>query len=116
MNAIRNIYWSIRLASDISIIIPVFNRPEELNELLQSLAKQTVPGFNVIVIDDGSDQKSDEIVEQFTEKLSIKYFYKENSGPGDSRNFGCENSGADFFVFFDSDCIIPPDYIETLRL
>ncbi len=104
-----------RLASDISIIIPVFNRPAEIEELLQSLAGQTDDKFDVIVVEDGSQQKSDEVVADFQEKLSIQYYFKENSGPGDSRNYGCEKSGADFFIFFDSDCIIPPEYIQFLR-
>jgi glycosyltransferase involved in cell wall biosynthesis len=67
------------------------------------------------VVDDGSEQKSDEVVSIFQKKLSIQYFYKENSGPGSSRNYGCENSKSDFFIFFDSDCIIPPDYIKKLK-
>lgn len=103
------------MASDISIIIPVYNRQEELAELLESLTVQSDQGFDVIVVDDGSDQKSDVVVNNFSNKLTIQYYYKENSGPGDSRNYGCEHSAAAFFVFFDSDCIIPPDYIENLK-
>ena len=101
--------------SDISIIIPVFNRSAELKELLQSLADQSDKDFDVIVVDDGSEQKSDRVVSAFQEALSIQYFYKENSGPGTTRNFGCEKSKSDFFIFFDSDCIIPPDYVENLK-
>ncbi len=103
------------MASDISIIIPVYNRQEELAELLESLTEQLDQGFEVIVVDDGSDQKCDVVVSNFLKKLHIQYFYKENSGPGDSRNYGCDHSDADFFVFFDSDCIIPPDYMENLK-
>ena len=103
------------MASSISIVIPVFNRTEELAELLQSLQSQSDQDFDVIVVDDGSTEKSDKIVEAFKDKLSIQYFYKENSGPGNSRNYGCEQSNADFFIFFDSDCLIPPDYIKQLK-
>lgn len=103
------------MASDISIIIPVFNRPDELKELLESLVEQTEKGFDVIVVDDGSIEKSDQVVEAFQDKLSIQYYYKENSGPGQSRNFGCEISQAGFFVFFDSDCIIPHGYLAHLE-
>ena len=103
------------MASDISIIIPVFNRPDELKELLESLTLQTDPGFEVIIVDDGSKEKSDQVAEDFSKELSIQYFYKENSGPGSSRNYGCEKSTGDFFVFFDSDCIIPAHYMEHLR-
>ena len=103
------------MASKISIIIPVYNRPVELEELLESLVQQSDSKFDVIVVDDGSILKSDEAAKNYKERLSIQYFYKENSGPGDSRNFGCEKSESDFFVFFDSDCIIPKDYVLSLR-
>ncbi len=103
------------MASDISIIIPVYNRPAELQELLDSLVPQTENAFDVIVVDDGSTEKSDKVVETFQDQLSIKYFYKENSGPGQSRNYGCEKSQANFFVFFDSDCIIPHGYLTHLK-
>ena len=102
------------MASDISIIIPVFNRPAELEELLQSLTEQTEKSFEVIVVDDGSVQKSDQVTDKFKDKLRLRYLYKENTGPGQSRNFGCEQTDADFLVFFDSDCIIPQDYMSSL--
>lgn len=103
------------MASDISIIIPVFNRPDQLSELLSSLAIQSDSDFDVIVVDDGSESKSDKVEEQFSEKLEIQYFFKQNSGPGNSRNYGCERSASDFFIFFDSDCIIPSEYIKILK-
>ena len=78
--------------------------------------QQTEKRFEVIVVDDGSQETSDKVVAAFKDKLSIQYFYKENSGPGSSRNYGCKKSTADFFVFFDSDCVIPPNYMESLRL
>jgi glycosyltransferase involved in cell wall biosynthesis len=86
-----------------------------LQELLQSLALQTDPDFDVIVVDDGSTERSDKVVGSFSEDLSIQYFYKENSGPGNSRNYGCEKSESDFFVFFDSDCLIPAHYVSHLK-
>lgn len=103
------------MGSDISIIIPVYNRPDELQDLLQSLSQQSESGFDVVVVEDGSTEKSDEVVQQFSDQLSIQYYFKKNSGPGDSRNYGCQKSKADFFVFFDSDCIIPPEYVATLK-
>jgi len=103
------------LASDISIIIPVFNRPDELRELLQSLAAQTDKDFEVIVVEDGSEKRSDGIIPQFSDSLDIRYFYKENSGPGLSRNYGCERAKSIFFVFLDSDCVLPEHYINTLK-
>lgn len=103
------------MASDFSIIIPVYNRPGELKELLQSLVEQSDSAFDIIVVDDGSTQKCDHVVDDFEDRLSIQYFYKENSGPGNSRNYGCEKSQSDFYIFFDSDCIIPVDYIKLLK-
>lgn len=97
-----------------SIIIPLYNRPEEVNELLSSLCEQTVMEFEVIIVEDGSTQKSDTVVEKYRDKLDITYFYKTNSGPGLSRNAGAERAKNDYLIFFDSDCIIPPLYIETV--
>lgn len=95
-----------------SIIIPVFNRPQELEELLQSLTQTTYQKlFEIIIIEDGSTIKANEIVKKFDEKLNIKYFHKENSGPGDSRNFGMTHATGDYFLLFDSDCIIPKEYL-----
>ena len=97
-----------------SIIIPLFNRPQEIDELLESLTKQTVKNFDVIVVEDGSDVKAENIIEKYKDVLDVKYFFKENSGPGTTRNFGAEKSGKDYFIFFDSDCIIPEKYMETV--
>ncbi|WP_340198452.1 glycosyltransferase [Ascidiimonas sp. W6] len=99
----------------ISLIIPVYNRPEEIDELLQSLSIQTTKRkFEVVIIEDGSTLKSDDIVNQYTSKLNISYFFKENSGPGDSRNYGMQIAKGNYFVILDSDCILPPQYIETV--
>ncbi len=103
------------MASEIAVIVPVFNRPAELAELLDSLVAQTWKGFEVIVVDDGSTEPSEEVVNKYRDKLSIRYFYKENSGPGQSRNYGCKKTLADFFVFFDSDCVAPEGYMESLK-
>ncbi|HYG39321.1 MAG TPA: glycosyltransferase [Cytophagales bacterium] len=97
-----------------SIIIPVFNRAEELKELLESLASQTYKSFEVIVVEDGSEIESEEVVKSFEGKLTHFYFKKPNSGPGLSRNFGVEHSNTDYFIFFDSDCVIPPEYLSNV--
>ncbi|MDO9037088.1 MAG: glycosyltransferase, partial [Lutibacter sp.] len=98
-----------------SIIIPVFNRPQEIDELLESLTKQTfTEDFEVLVIEDGSTLKSDEIVSKYTDRLNIKYHYKENSGAGASRNFGMELATGNYFIILDSDCIIPPHYLAEV--
>jgi len=98
-----------------SIIIPVFNRPEEVRELLQSLTGQTQKNFEVIIIEDGSKDKSDKIIEEFDNQLDIQYLYKKNSGPGPSRNFGMKHAKGDFFIILDSDVILPSAYIKTVE-
>lgn len=98
-----------------SIVIPVYNRPEELAELLESLTKQTFSDFEVLIIEDGSTRRSEAVYEQYVTKLRIQYFYKPNTGPGPSRNFGFEHAEGDYFVVFDSDCILPPEYFSTVE-
>jgi glycosyltransferase involved in cell wall biosynthesis len=98
-----------------SVIVPVYNRPDETGELLESLSKQSRKNFEIILVEDGSSKPSDEIVETYSGRLSIKYITKLNTGRSDSRNVGIENASSGFFVFFDSDCIIPSDYFEILE-
>ena len=98
-----------------SVIIPVYNRPEEVDELLESLTKQKEMPYEVIVVDDGSAQRCRHIAEKHAGKLPVKYFYKENSGQGFSRNFGFEQASGDFFIIFDSDCIIPENYFVKVE-
>jgi len=98
-----------------SIIIPVFNRPKELDDLLQSIVKQQCEvEFETLVIEDGSDLKSDSLVEEYKTFLDIKYFYKENSGPGDSRNYGMNKARSEYFIILDSDCILPDNYLQEV--
>lgn len=97
-----------------SIIIPVYNRPSEIDKLLDSLTKQTVKTFEVIVIEDGSSIRCSEQVDKYKSFLNIKYYYKNNTGPGLSRNYGCEKSEGDYYIFLDSDCVLPLHYIQTL--
>lgn len=99
-----------------SVVVPVYNRPDELFELLNSLSNQTKSDcFEVIVVEDGSIISAKKIVERFN-SLNLKYFFKENTGPGDSRNFGMSQAEGDFILLFDSDCILPNDYFEKLVL
>lgn len=97
-----------------SIIIPVYNRPDEIYELLESLTKQTYTNFEVLIVEDGSEKNSKDVVDEFSEQLNIRYYYKENSGQGFSRNYGFERAKGDYFVVFDSDCIIPEHYFKTI--
>ncbi|WP_316817265.1 glycosyltransferase [Pedobacter nyackensis] len=98
-----------------SIIIPLYNRPQEIDELLTTLTRQTYLQFEVLVIEDGSVKDAKAIVEKYVNKLDVKYFYKPNEGQGFARNYGFERAKGDFFVVFDSDCLIPEDYLETVK-
>lgn len=98
-----------------SCIIPVYNRPGELQELLRSLLAQTYSQFEVIVVEDGSTIRCDEVVTSFSQDLSIRYFYQENTGQGFARNFGMQQAKGDFFVILDSDVILPSSYFEALE-
>jgi glycosyltransferase involved in cell wall biosynthesis len=84
-----------------SVIIPVYNRPSEVFELLTSLSKQSVKDFEVILVEDGSTLKSDQIVVSFYDRLEIQYFFQQNQGQGFARNFGMSHANGDFFVILD---------------
>jgi len=99
-----------------SIIIPVYNRPKEIDELLESLTQQDfLDSFQVLVIEDGSSITSKEIVKKYTSKLTIKYFFKENSGAGASRNFGMQKATGNYFIILDSDVILPTQYLSEVK-
>ncbi len=97
-----------------SIIIPVYNRPQEVKELLESLSQQTNKDFEVVIVEDGSTLRCEEIVREYTGLLDINYYYKPNSGRSQTRNYGMERATGEYLVFFDSDCIIPPEYFEKV--
>ena len=98
-----------------SVIVPVYNRPTEIDELLASLTKQTFTNFEILIIEDGSTDRCDKVIAKYQEQLKVLYYYKENSGQGFSRNYGFELAKGDYFIVFDSDCIIPPHYFETIE-
>ena len=98
-----------------SLIIPVFNRPEEIKELLESLFNVDFQDdFEVVIVEDGSTLPCDKVIDSYKSKLNISYHYKYNSGPGDSRNFGMNLAKGDYFLIFDSDCIIPKNYLSEV--
>ena len=97
-----------------SVVIPIYNRPGEIDELLESLALQVSKPYEVLIVEDGSTDRCDHIVGKYADRLNIQYFYKPNTGQGFSRNFGFERAKGDYFVVFDSDCLIPPHYFETV--
>lgn len=96
-----------------SIIVPVYNRIDEVDDLLSSLEHQTVKNFEVLIVEDGSTLPCRKTVEAFRD-VEVRYFYKENEGRSIARNYGMERARGDYFVFFDSDCVIPPCYFEVL--
>ncbi len=98
-----------------SIIIPVFNRPDEVDEILSSLASTEYDApFEVVIIEDGSSVPCAEVVQKYQSLIDISYYAKSNSGPGDSRNYGMRKAKGDYFIIFDSDCIIPPQYLNEV--
>lgn len=98
-----------------SIIVPVYNRPDEISDLLSSLAAQTDKGFETIIVEDGSTVVCRNQCEAHIDDARVKYFYKDNEGRSIARNHGMDRANGDFFIFVDSDCILPPDYIAKLR-
>ena len=99
-----------------SIIIPVYNRPDEVADLLDSLGRQTMRNFEAVLVEDGSTVPcSAQVDAARAAGLDVKYFAKDNEGRSIARNYGMERATGDYFVFFDSDCVIPPTYFETLE-
>ena len=99
-----------------SIIIPVYNRPDEIKELLESLLVSNYDKeYEIVIVEDGSTVTCSNEIENYKGKLNISYYFKDNSGPGDSRNFGMKKSKGDYFIIFDSDCIIPKEYLTEVE-
>ncbi len=98
-----------------SFIIPIYNRPDEIDELLQSLVHQTYTNdFEIVVVEDGSTVNCKDVVNKYLNQLNISYYFKKNSGPGDSRNYGMTVAKGDYFIILDSDCIIPENYLTEV--
>ena len=97
-----------------SIIVPVYNRPGEVKELLDSLKAQTVKPFELLIIEDGSKERCDHLLDHYRSFFTIHYYYKDNSGRSDTRNYGMARATGDYLLFFDSDVILPPSYFENL--
>ncbi|GAL80142.1 glycosyltransferase [Algibacter lectus] len=103
---------------EFSFIIPVYNRPDETQELLESFVGglKTDTNFEIVIVEDGSTLSSKSIVDAFKNKLDISYYFKENSGPGDSRNYGMQRAkGGNYFIILDSDCILPQQYLSEVE-
>lgn len=98
-----------------SIVIPLYNRPTEIRELLNALVQQSYKHFEVIVVEDGSTNDAKEIVNSFRDRLDVHYYFKANEGQGFARNYGFSKAKGDFFVVFDSDVILPPNYLAEVE-
>lgn len=98
-----------------SIIVPVYNRPDEVDELLQSLTIQTFKDFEVLIIEDGSKNRCKEVCDKYADRLALRYFYKDNSGPGQTRNYGAERAQGEWLIILDSDVVLPERYMEAVE-
>ena len=98
-----------------SVIIPVYNRPDEVDELLESLCTQTNGDFEVVVVEDGSSVPCESIVQKYADRLDVHYYLKPNSGPGQSRNYGVERAQGEYVLILDSDAVLPPHYIQAVE-
>jgi glycosyltransferase involved in cell wall biosynthesis len=97
-----------------SVIVPVYNRPDEVDELLESLSNQTQKDFEVIIVEDGSVKTCKDVCDKYADILVLHYYAKENSGPGQSRNYGAERAIGEYLLILDSDVVIPTDYMEAV--
>lgn len=97
-----------------SFIIPVYNRPDEVDELLQSMTHQTLTDFEVIVVEDGSARDCKDVCARYAGKLDLHYYMKENSGPGQSRNYGAERARGEYLIILDSDVVLPEGYLQSV--
>ena len=97
-----------------SIIVPVFNRPDEVDELLESLCHQEVKDFEVIIVEDGSKKPCKDVCDKYAGILDLHYYYKDNSGPGQSRNYGAERAKGEWLIVLDSDVVLPKDYLKAV--
>ena len=97
-----------------SIVVPVYNRPDEVDELLASLVGQTYTSFEVIIVEDGSSIPCYEVVEKYSDRLQVYYFRKNNSGPGQTRNYGVDQSRGEYVIILDSDCVLPSGYLAAV--
>ena len=97
-----------------SIIVPVYNRPDEVNELLESLTRQEEKDFEVVIVEDGSKTPCQKVCDQYAGRLDLHYFMKPNSGPGQSRNYGAERAKGDYLLILDSDVVLPEGYLPAI--
>ena len=98
-----------------SLIVPVYNRADEVKALLESLARQDDKGYQCIIVEDGSPEPCESVCREFEDRFELRYYFKENEGRSIARNYGMDRADGDYYVFVDSDCVLPPDYFSSLR-
>jgi glycosyltransferase involved in cell wall biosynthesis len=98
-----------------SVIVPIYNRPDEMAELLESLTKQTLKDFEVLILEDNSPNKCDEVAASYRDRLDVRYFFLPGTDRSYRRNYGMEQAKGDYFILYDSDCVIPPGYFEAVE-
>ena len=98
-----------------SIIVPVYNRPDEVDELLESLSSQTLKDFEVVIVEDGSQKPCKDVCDKYADILDLHYYLKENSGPGQSRNYGVERAKGEYVIVLDSDVVLPDGYLAAVN-
>ena len=98
-----------------SIVVPVYNRPDEVDELLESLCSQTLKDFEVVIVEDGSQKQCKDVCDKYANILNLHYYYKDNSGPGQSRNYGVEHANGDYVIILDSDVVLPEGYMMAIN-
>jgi glycosyltransferase involved in cell wall biosynthesis len=98
-----------------SIVVPVFNRPDEVDELLDSLTRQSLKNFEVVIVEDGSKKPCKDVCDKYADILDLHYYYKDNSGPGQSRNYGVERAQGDYVLILDSDVVLPEGYLQAIE-
>ena len=97
-----------------SIIVPVYNRPDEVEELLESLTRQTFRDFETIIVEDGSEVTCRSVCDKYKDRLPLSYYEKANSGPGQSRNYGAERAKGEYLIILDSDVVLPDGYMKAI--
>lgn len=98
-----------------SVIVPVYNRPDECDELLDSLCRQTVKDFEVVIVEDGSQVPCEDVVQKYADRLDVHYYSKPNSGPGQTRNYGVERAQGEYVLILDSDVVLPDGYMAAIE-
>jgi glycosyltransferase involved in cell wall biosynthesis len=98
-----------------SVVVPIYNRPEEMAELLESLTLQTFTDFEVLILEDNSPNKCDVVAESYKDRLDVRYFFVPGTDRSYRRNFGMEQAKGEYFILFDSDCVLPPGYFAAVE-